>query len=75
MKDAAFTQVQRGMFPGYSVRSGKWRYMLWDGGAKGEQLYDLENDPAETTNLAADPKHADVVKELKAKIEKTLSRT
>jgi arylsulfatase A-like enzyme len=75
VKGAAFTQVQRGMFPGYSVRSGKWRYMLWDGGKKGEQLYDLENDPAETTNLAADPKHAEVVKELKAKIEQVLSRT
>ncbi|MCC2668803.1 MAG: sulfatase, partial [Armatimonadetes bacterium] len=26
----AFTQVQRGVFPGYSVRTERWRYTEWD---------------------------------------------
>jgi arylsulfatase A-like enzyme len=64
-RDAAFTQVRRGAFDGYSVRSGKWRYIEWDKGAKGAQLFDEEADPAETTNLAAAPAHAQTVARLK----------
>jgi arylsulfatase A-like enzyme len=64
-RDVAFTQVRRGMFDGYSVRSGKWRYTEWDKGAKGAQLFDEEADPAETTNLATDPAHAQTVARLK----------
>lgn len=42
-------------FSSHGLRKGKWK--LLDG-----QLFDLENDPGETTNLAA--QHPDVVKEL-----------
>ncbi|UZO82219.1 sulfatase [Aquimarina sp. ERC-38] len=35
-----------------------------------EELYDLKNDPLETKNLVADPKYAEIVKELR---EKTLT--
>ena len=78
----AITQVSRGTptvtgdvkpkaqpwFMGYSVRSERYRYTEWDGGTKGVQLYDYTTDPHELTNLAADPKHADIVKEHKAKL-------
>ncbi len=66
----AFTQVQRGGFPGYSVRTERWRYTEWDDGKKGAQLYDHQADPHEYRNLAADPKHAQVVGELKALVQK-----
>ena len=66
----AFTQVQRGQFPGYSVRTERWRYIEWDDGAKGAQLYDHDADPHEYRNLAEDPKYADVVKEMKALVKK-----
>ena len=62
VKDAAFTQVR----DGYSVRTPRWRYSEWSGGAQGAQLFDMEGDPAETRNLAADAGHASTVAELKA---------
>ena len=66
----AFTQVQRGGFPGHSVRTERWRYTEWDGGAKGAQLYDHAVDPRELTNVASDPKHAAALAELRALVKK-----
>jgi uncharacterized sulfatase len=66
----AFTQVQRNGFPGYSVRTERWRYTEWDDGKRGTQLYDHEADPHELTNLAADPQYAAVVNELRALVKK-----
>lgn len=66
----AFTQVQRGAFPGYSVRTERWRYIEWDDGKQGAQLYDHDKDPHEYVNLANDPKHAAVVEEMKALVKK-----
>jgi iduronate 2-sulfatase len=76
----AYTQVTRGtptatgekakakqpVVAGRSVRTERWRYTEWDGGAKGAELYDHDADPHEWKNLAHDPRHADTVQELKA---------
>ncbi len=65
-KEAAFSQVtrnKRGM--GRTVRTARWRYTEWDDGRQGLELYDHDRDPHEWTNLAADPAHAETVKELK----------
>jgi len=64
VKDAAFTQVRNG----YSVRTDKWRYIEWDGGEQGAQLYDMDKDPGETTNLATDARHAATVNDLRARL-------
>src|SRR5947209_7925928 len=66
----AFTQVQRGGFPGYSVRTERWRYTEWDDGKQGVQLYDHAVDPHELTNLAKDAKYAKAVEEMKALVKK-----
>src|SRR5262249_40838933 len=66
----AYTQVQRGMFPGYSVRTERWRYIEWDDGNQGSQLYDHDADPHELVNLVDDPKHAKTVAEMKALVKK-----
>jgi iduronate 2-sulfatase len=78
----AITQVSRGTptatgevrpkaqpwFMGYSIRNERYRFTEWDDGKKGTQLFDYETDPHELTNLAGDPKHAETVKELQAKL-------
>ena len=46
----------------HAVRTDRWRYIRYADG--GEELYDHAADEYEWTNLAADPKHADVKKEL-----------
>lgn len=69
VKEAAFTQVRRGDFDGYSIRTSRWRYTLWDEGRKGEQLYDMQSDVGEMTNLAAEPAHGETVATLKAQLQ------
>lgn len=64
-KKAAFTQVRSGQVMGRAVRTERWRYIEWGGGAAGTQLYGHEHDPHELKNLAADPRHADVVAAMK----------
>ena len=50
---------------GRSVRTDRWRYTEWDGGKRGVELYDHENDPHEWNNLADDPAHAQTVRKLR----------
>jgi len=48
----------------FAVRVGKWKYVHY---AKYRpQLFDLENDPEETTDLAESPRYADAVGECRA---------
>jgi arylsulfatase A-like enzyme len=46
----------------HSVRSEKWRYIRYSDGT--EELYDHDKDELEWTNLAGDPKYADIKKDL-----------
>lgn len=68
VKEAAFTQIRRGSFDGYSIRTARWRYTLWDDGRRGEQLYDMQSDPGETTNLAADARQTETVAKLREQV-------
>jgi arylsulfatase A-like enzyme len=44
---------------GHSIRTDAFRYIAWDEGRGGEQLYDLRTDPDELHNLAARPMQAE----------------
>jgi iduronate 2-sulfatase len=67
---AAYTQVQRGANPGYAVTTERWRYIEWDDGKQGSQLYDRDRDLHEYVNLAADPGYEKVVEEMKTRMKK-----
>ncbi|MBI5800821.1 MAG: sulfatase [Verrucomicrobia bacterium] len=53
---------------GRSVSTDRFRYIEWDEGRGGQQLYDHESDPHELTNLASKPQQADRVSRLKARL-------
>jgi uncharacterized sulfatase len=60
-KLAARKKAQAPGFPGYAIRTETHRYIEWDAGAKGVQLYDHRSDPLERRNLANDPAHRDTI--------------
>ena len=62
----AFTQIRRREgFMGRSVRTERFRYIEWDEGRRGVQLYDEIHDPREYVNLAQEPKQADLLEKMK----------
>lgn len=64
----ALTMVARENWLGRSIRTERWCYTEWDDGRYGLELYDHQTDPRESNNLAADPKHAATLAELKDKL-------
>jgi uncharacterized sulfatase len=64
-KKTAHTQVQRGTVVGRTVRTERWRYIEWDDGRQGTELYDHRNDPGEYYDLCDDPDYARVGEQLR----------
>ncbi|MDX2031158.1 MAG: sulfatase [Blastocatellia bacterium] len=60
----AYTVTKFNQNIGQAVRTERWRYAEYDDG--GAMLFDRQKDPNELTNLATDPAHAKVVREMKA---------
>lgn len=48
---------------GRMVRTARHKYVCYNGGENPEQLFDLELDPGEMTNLAGSPDHADLLRQ------------
>ncbi len=47
----------------FAVRSEKYRYIRYNQGD--EELYDMQNDPSEFTNIAGQKQHANIIEQLK----------
>lgn len=56
--------VEEAEFLGRAVRTERWRYIEWDDGRQGVELYDRRSDPGELHNLAENPAYAEVRAEL-----------
>ncbi|MCY2994345.1 MAG: DUF4976 domain-containing protein [Planctomycetota bacterium] len=57
---------------GHSVITDRFRYIEWDEGRSGRQLYDHESDPHELTNLADRPLQAKRVDRMHARLAEHL---
>lgn len=64
-KDSAFTISRSG---GESLRTNDYRYTQWGFGGRGQELYDLNGDPGEFTNLATNPDYAIVLRTMKKRL-------
>ena len=66
VKDVAYTVVSRGQRLGKAVRTSRWRYTEWP---VGEELYDLQKDPHEETNLASSEAHRTTLESMRALLD------
>ena len=64
-KEQVYAVTKRGDIMGRMVKNNEWRYIEWDKGKHGAELYDQKNDPSEHINQAENAKYASVVAEMK----------
>ena len=73
----AVTQVRRmrqgNPLMGYSLRTERYRYTMWDEGREGEELYDYSSDPRELKNLATSPQSASLKSGLRSRLDAILA--
>jgi uncharacterized sulfatase len=69
----AVTQVQRqrqkATLMGYSIRTMRYRYTMWDEGREGEELYDYDADPRELKNRAEEAGARRIKTELRRQLD------
>lgn len=64
--DTVFPRMRR---MGYTaVRTDRWKYIRYNEQAGADELYDLRADPYELTNLAAEPRSAAALADLKGRL-------
>ena len=75
----ALSQVTRNRrgerFFGYSLRTDRWRYTVWNDGEAGSELYDHQHDPRELTNLAESAEHVAVRNELSNQLKQAIQQS
>ncbi len=62
------------------IRTDRWKYIRYPHGDGSPdrhmaELYDMQSDPEETTNLAGLPEHRELIKELRAELVKLMAAT
>ena len=64
-RDQVHAVTKRGEILGRMVKNIEWRYIEWDHGNQGSELYNQKEDPLEYNNLAQNTEYADVIVEMK----------
>lgn len=58
---------------GFLLREDKWAFIQYgEDGAQGVELFDMQRDPRQLTNLAGDPEHNLVLERMKRQLEQKL---
>ncbi|WP_127137609.1 sulfatase [Flagellimonas oceanensis] len=71
VRDMAFTTTQGGQT--FLLRTDKWAYIQYgENGSQGIELFNMDKDPHQYTNLALLPKYADEVKKFQEKLRHKL---
>lgn len=68
IRDYAFSYYRD---DGNAIRGDRWAYISY--GDKGEELYDMDNDPNQFTNLAKKPEYRSVLNECRSVLKKKLA--
>jgi len=64
---------QFGLFTQRMVRTRQWKY-VWNATDR-DELYDLENDPAELTNLAAEESTKEIMAQMRRRLHQWMVET
>jgi N-acetylglucosamine-6-sulfatase len=59
----------------HALRTDRYKYIRYHGIWDLDELYDLQEDPNETRNLIADPRHAATVKQMNTRLFDVLEKT
>jgi iduronate 2-sulfatase len=57
--------IRRGNMTGRMVKNANWRYVEWDEGRKGNELYSQHDDPMEYHDLTGEAEYEDVVSSMR----------
>lgn len=60
---------------GRMLRTARYKYVVFDGGRRPEQLFDLDHDPGEIRNLASDPAFKTALREHRQLLAKWVAET
>jgi len=69
---SSFNGNQFGFYKQRMLRDKKWKY-IWNL-TDVDELYDMENDPWELTNLIHNPEHAELISGMRKRLYKTLEK-
>jgi uncharacterized sulfatase len=65
---SAYQATAQGPDTGYTIRTELYRYISWNDGKAGDELFDELNDPGETRNLVAQPFYANVLADMRQRL-------